>query len=122
MAIDRIGKGGAPPVAPKEAAAVERTSGAQKTFEVRTERTAPPVAVDAVQPAAPTPLQRLRAGEIDVDRYVELKVDQATAHLHGLPSHKLDAIRATLRAQVSGDPALVDLVRHATGRVPTPRE
>jgi hypothetical protein len=122
MAIDRIGKGGLPPVAPKETASIERATGAEKTFEVRADRTVPSSAVGAVQPTDPTPLERLRAGEIDVDRYVELKVELATAHLRGLPSHQLESIRATLRAQVAGDPALADLVRHATGRTPTPRE
>jgi hypothetical protein len=128
MAIDRIGKGGVPPVAPQGAGASERISpssgagGAEKTFEVRpsVERAGPTQPPQAV---GTTPLERLRAGEIDVDGYVDLKVEQATAHLRGLPSAQIEAIRGTLRQQAASDPALADLVQQAAaGRAPTPRE
>jgi hypothetical protein len=127
MAIDRIGKGGAaPPVAPNEGPVSvgrsersERPERPERTFEASLERAAAAPEVQRVSPVAPTPLERLRAGEIDVDRYVDLKVEQATSHLSGLRPHDLDAIRAALRVQVASDPVLADLVQQATGRAPT---
>jgi hypothetical protein len=117
MPIDRIGKSGAPPPVPaKESVSPVAPT---KPFEVGRAEVAPPA---PVAPTAPTPLERLKAGDIDVDQYVDLKVDQATAHLRGVPRAQMDAIRAMLREQVASDPALVDLVRAATGRAPTPRE
>lgn len=112
MGIDRIGKGGpsAPPPPPKEVggkeftvskpAAAERAAGAQ-----------------AAQ-AAHVALDRLRSGEIDLQRYLDLKVDQATAHISSLPTAEVEAIRKQLRHRLASDPALADLVRAATGRTP----
>jgi uncharacterized protein (DUF2342 family) len=65
-------------------------------------------------------LERLRAGEVDVDGYLDLKVDEATAHLATLPPGELHALRSALRDRLATDPALVDLVRTATGGVPQP--
>jgi hypothetical protein len=128
MGIDRIGKGGgAPPSAPStppqgSVGPLDRAQRPEKAFEVRPERAAEASQAQAPQSVARSPLERLRAGEIDVDQYVDLKVDQATAHLRGLRATEIDAIRGALREQLAGDPALVDLVRQATGRTPTPRE
>jgi len=65
------------------------------------------------------PLESLRAGEIDLETYLDLKVAAATAHLRGLSAPQLEAIRATLRKELSSDPALVELVRVVTGRSPS---
>jgi hypothetical protein len=76
-------------------------------------------------PVAParTALERLRAGEIDASQYVDAKVEEATAHLQSLPAVELEAIRKALRERLTTDPALVDLVRGATGQViPPPRD
>jgi hypothetical protein len=127
MAIDRIGKG-APSAPPKPASGPERTSDAPKTFEVRPSHTAAPnttAPAAAVAPAAPAgagPLERLRGGEIDLDRYLDLKVDEATAHLRGLRTHEMEGLRSLLRAELASDPALLDLVQQATGQRPTPKE
>jgi hypothetical protein len=69
-----------------------------------------------------SPLDRLRAGEIDVNGYVDLKVDAATKNLHGLGRVELEQIRATLKHQMVHDPAIVDLVKQATGAVPSDEE
>ena len=134
MAIDRIGKGGgAPPAAPDasgvdkagEAGKAGKTGAVGKTFEVR--RADAVKQADAAQAAQAThaagsPLARLRAGEIDVHGYLDLKVDEATAGLHGVPRAQLDEIKKTLRDQLASDPGLADLVRTATGQTPKPPE
>jgi len=131
MAIDRIGKGGAPPPTPETSGpsgpgGTEKKGGVEKTFQASLERLERPEtkathAAHGVQ--ATTPLARLRAGEIDVNGYLDLKVDEATKGLpSGLASHELDAIKQTLRSQMATDPGLVDLVRTATGQVPSPPE
>jgi hypothetical protein len=66
---------------------------------------------------APTPLgllERLRAGEIDLDRYLDLKVEEATTHLRALQPHEIAAIRRALRSRLATDPTLVELVREVT--------
>ena len=129
MSIDRIGKGSVPPGAPGasevgSAGTSARPEEASRPFEVRTDKavatdkSASPAQVDAA--LATTPLDRLRAGQIDVPAYLDLKVRDATAHLHGVRPSELDAIRKMLRDQLATDPALADLVKQATGRVPPP--
>jgi hypothetical protein len=61
-------------------------------------------------------LQRFDAGELTVDEYLDLQVDQAVAHLEGkLPAEQLDFVRASLRTQLTEDPVLAELVRRTTG-------
>jgi hypothetical protein len=123
MGIDRIGKGGAPPVAPETSSpgAVEKKGAIEKTFSV--EKPDASTSADATSRAAPaeiasSPLARLRAGEIDVNGYVDLQVDEATRNLDGLSSSELDDIRKVLRDQLATDPGLIDLVRQTTGKTP----
>jgi hypothetical protein len=118
MGIDGIGKKG--PVGPPSGGEVggpARSTVAGRPFEVS--QGSP---VEAARPTdvTGTALARLRAGEIDVNGYVDLKVDEATAHLRALPRAQLERVRAELRERVAADPALVDLVRAATGSVPQP--
>jgi hypothetical protein len=121
MSIDRIGKGGgAPPVSPKEAEATQRPEGASRPFEVRAEKAGAAHPADAVDKSASTPLERLRAGEINVERYLDLKVEDATKHLTGIPPAQLESIRASLRHRLATDPALTALVKQATGFEPPP--
>lgn len=121
MGIEGIGKGGGPPaVAP--AAESSRTSAPEATraFEVpstpkpagapRTEGTAPAPSVDA--------LGSFRSGAVDLDGYLDRKVDEATAHLGGMPASDLALVRAALRERLATDPTLVDLVKSATGSLP----
>lgn len=121
MGIDGIGKG---PKAPDIASGVDKTTkpgAVDKPFSVDRARDAAPVEkADAA--SAVSPLARLRAGEIDVERYLDLKVDEATKPLEGMPAADLADIKSMLRDQLATDPGLVDLVRAATGKVPNPPE
>jgi hypothetical protein len=128
MGIDRIGKGGAPPpaAAPSEADKAGRTSGAPAAgpapaFDINA-TSAPQAASAAGRVGGASPLERLRAGELDLDGYLDAKVDQATAHLAGLPARDLATVRSILRSQIASDPALADLVAHATGQAPVPQD
>lgn len=126
MGIDGIGgKGAKGPGAPDVAGGVDkaRAPGAvDKTFSVdragRAGDAAPIEKTGSVD--ATSPLARLRAGEIDVERYLDLKVDEATKPLVGLPPQDLSDIKQMLRDQLATDPGLVDLVKAATGKVPNP--
>ena len=108
MGIDGINKGGGPAgISPTASGSIGGVAGADE------------FSVGDVQPTtgvtATAPLDRLKAGEIDVDSYLDMRVEQATAHLAGrVDPEQLGFIRSSLRAQLEQDPALVDLVRRAT--------
>jgi hypothetical protein len=121
MGIDGIGK--KPPVAPDVASGAGGVSGATKTgatFEVTPKDSAH--GAHAAQQAgaldASSPLARLRAGEIDVDGYLDLRVDEATKGLEGLPPTDLADLKSMLREKLVSDPGLRDLVQQATGHAP----
>jgi hypothetical protein len=120
MGIDGIGKGGKlPPTGGTEG--VGSTSKTGATFEV--EGAKPTDATSATQHVdATSPLARLKAGEIDVNGYVDLKVDEATKGLQGLPPTDLADLKSMLREKMVSDPGLADLVHQATGHVPSPPE
>ncbi|MGO8992316.1 MAG: hypothetical protein ACLQVI_03235 [Polyangiaceae bacterium] len=125
MGIDGIGKGG-PPAPPTPASGSERPERARggeasRPFEVDPSKTAA-AAVAPAAPAGTSPLERLRAGEIDLDGYLDLKVSEATAHLKGLRAHEMEGLRSLLREQLTGDPSMVDLVEQATGQRPISKE
>ena len=129
MGIDRIGKGSAPPPSAGTGASPSAPSGAERvrapepsrSFEVRNEKAAETTkASEVAATSGPSALERLRAGQIDMNGYLDLKVDQATAHLEGLGSHELAAVKSMLRDQIANDPSLTDLVKQATGSAPTP--
>ena len=126
MGIDRIGKGGAPPPAgpasSKGAGPSDRVRGPEpsRPFEIRPERAGEAAKAAEIGATGSSPLERLRTGQIDLNGYLDLKVDQATAHLHGLSPAELGAVKTMLRDQIAQDPSLTDLVKQATGRAPTP--
>ncbi len=134
MGIDGIGKGGTPPLTPdtQGAGGVANKGPAGETFSATLDKVRGAEQVDPTRQATsaeavraaegPSPLERLRAGEIDVNGYVDLKVEEATRGLEGLSRAELEDIRTMLREQIATDPALMDLVRTATGRVPSPPE
>ena len=121
MGIDQIGKKG-PPLQPpaEEIAHSGRTAEAVHPFELSTPRTFIAGSHVAELEPARTALQRLRAGELDANGYLNLKVDEATTHLLNLPAGQLQSIRNFLRDRMASDPTLVELVRMATGRDPEP--
>ncbi|HSQ63484.1 MAG TPA: hypothetical protein VLM85_09740 [Polyangiaceae bacterium] len=119
--VDRIGKGGPPlpPAGPTGPAGAKETG---KTFDVHKPEGVTGAqatrAGEVVATTGPTPLEQLKAGRIDLDGYLDLKVQEATAHLHGLSPVQLDGIRSMLRDRMATDPALADLVKQATGQAP----
>jgi hypothetical protein len=124
MAIDRIGKGAGIPTTPETA--TSGTAPNAGAFSVERPQTATPTAATALHQTEghgdTSPIERLRSGEVDVDGYVDLEVDRATASLQGLPPSALEDIKSILRDQMKTDPQLSDLVRAATGKMPTPPE
>lgn len=129
MGIDRIGKGAPPPIPDAGGAGgaggIEKKGSAERTFQV--ERTGSKQAEGAssatgVEGAKAEPLARLRAGEIDLDGYMDLKVDEATKGLDGLSANQMAEIKRVLKDQMASDPGLSDLVRTATGQFPKPPE
>lgn len=117
MAIDRIGKGAPNTPEISGPGSLDRR-GPAESFTV--DRGDASKSIDKTRGAdAASPLARLRAGEISVDGYVDLKVDEATKGLEGLSSAELQDIKKVLRDQIATDPALVDLVRAATGSAAT---
>jgi len=119
MGIDGIGSKGPPAVPPPQVGAQGpvRAPEAGRTFEVP--RSAPP-AETAPTEAPRGALERLRAGELDANGYVDAKVQEATAHLGVLPPARLEEIRAAMRDRMTSDPALAELLRTAAGHVPVP--
>lgn len=117
MGIDRIGRaGGGAGVAPPTSVPLDKTSATGESFHVERPQ-------GAEKPAELSPLERLKAGEIELPQYLDLRVEQATAHLEGrLEPEKLDFLRHSLRIQIESDPALIELVQSATGQVPKPSD
>jgi hypothetical protein len=118
MGIDGIGKGGAPPPTrgidrPASPSATE--IGSSTEFKVGK--------AAATEAPSSVSLDQVRSGAISVSQYLDLKVNESTAHLeHRLDAEQLSFVRQSLREQLSADPALVDLVKAATGQLPPPNE
>ena len=119
MGIDGIGKGGAPPP----------TSGIDRAPSPSTAEVDSPSAEFKVGKTTPSEapagasLDQVRSGAISVSQYLDLKVNEATSHLaNRLGAEQFAFIRQSLREQLSSDPALVDLVKAATGQLPPPNE
>jgi hypothetical protein len=72
--------------------------------------------VEGVAPVASSALlARVQAGEITREEYVAARVQQATAHLKGLPPAEIEAIQHELKELCETDPLLQELVGRATG-------
>jgi hypothetical protein len=117
MGIDQIGKGtGGIPIGGVQPSAAGDVGSKPSTDFVVAGST-------PVDPATESSLDRLRAGKISVSEYLDIQVNQATAHLDGrLGAEQLSFVRDSLREQLSTDPVLVDLVKSATGALPPARE
>lgn len=88
------------------------TSGSDANFKGDLESAAGVSPAPAVSSSA---LQRLDAGHISVEEYLDLQVNEAVAHLAGkLPPNQLEFVRESLREQLTEDPVLVELVRRTT--------
>ncbi len=123
MGIDRVGKG----VPPVEVPGLEGASAPAVPAQPFT--VAGAAAAAAVSsPGAPGALDRLRAGELSLDGYIESRVDEATAHLvgslppGGVAPGALESLRSALRDRITSDPMFVELVQTATGQTPEPRD
>ncbi len=120
MGIDQIGKKGPPLQPPAAEIGSGRVAETGRPFEVSASGPSPSAPYVAAPEPSRTALERLRAGEVDASGYLDLKVNEATAHLTKLPARELQAIRDALRDRMASDPTLVELVGMATGRTPEP--
>lgn len=70
--------------------------------------------------AAPSALlERLTRGELDINGYLDARVDEAIAPLAAkLPPDRIAWLRGMLREQLVADPVLSERVRQATTREP----
>ncbi len=110
MSIDGIGKpsGVTPGVAVPEAAP------AKGAFAVG----APDATAASEAAGGSEAFRALERGEIDVDQYLNARVEGAVAPLLSkLSPEQLDFVRGELRAALQTDPVLVELVRKTTGAV-----
>jgi hypothetical protein len=119
--VDGIGKGGPkiPPTTGTTGTTTPKVAETGRTFEVQKAPSATAIE-HAHGVAGPSAIEQLRSGQIDANGYLDLKVNEATAHLQGLTPVQMDAIRSMLRDQISSDPALADLFKQATGHAPSP--
>jgi hypothetical protein len=112
MSIDRIGKGGGATPTDGVGKPAASSEVAKPGAEFKVQKSDP---IEAARPA----LDRLRAGEISLPQYLDIKVSEATAHLdQRLSVEQLDFIRKSLREQLTSDPYLAELVRASTGSLP----
>jgi hypothetical protein len=109
MAIDGIGKGGEPP---------KVDSGIPSVGEVESERFE--LSTDGVEgPQSAGLLEQVHKGEVGLDAYLDVRVNDAVGHLQGrLSPEQLEFVKEELRAQLQTDPVLIELVRRATGQSP----
>jgi hypothetical protein len=107
MGIDGIGQGGG---APKVNPGIGSVAGAgSERFELSTE--------SVERSEGPELLERVQRGEVPLDAYLDVRVDDAVSHLQGkLSPEQLDFVKDELREQLRNDPVLIELVRRATGQ------
>ena len=119
MGIDGIGKGGAPP----PATGIDRSS-SPSAGEIGSSSAEFKVGkATATEAVAPASLDQVRSGAVTINQYLDRKVNEATSHLTGrLNAEQLSFVRNSLREQLSSDPALIDLVKAATGHLPPRNE
>lgn len=106
MGIDGIGKSG------KTAEIAAHTTTATTTATLPTFEVGKKTGVEST--TSQSPLDQLRAGKIDLNQYLDLKVEQAVSGLDKLAPERLDFIRSSLRSQLQNDPGLSELVSAVT--------
>jgi hypothetical protein len=117
MAVDGVGK---PPIAglPNEAVGVEAPEFAKRAEFVTSSASKSQASSEAAA-VEPTLIQQLQAGQLSPERYLDIRSEQAVAHLVGhMPAQQIELIRTTIRDQLNIDPLLVRLVREATASGP----
>lgn len=110
MSIDGLGRPPAPPASGvSPLAGPAEASASSEPF--RAERPAGAAAAEAAGPLA-----RLESGELSLDQYLDMRVDEAVAPFGDrLSASQLEFMKTSLRAELEADPVLVELVRRATG-------
>jgi hypothetical protein len=107
MGIDGIGQGGGAPKVDAGTASVGGVGG--ERFELSTEGVERSEGVEL--------LEQVQRGDVPLDAYLDVRVDDAVAHLQGkLSPEQLEFVKEELREQLRTDPVLLELVRGATGR------
>jgi hypothetical protein len=115
MSIDRIGKGPGGVQGPQVGGQAGPVGG-KRAFEVGSTG-------GAESASALGPAERVRTGELSLDGYLDLRVEEATRHLEGkLGASDLNEIRSALKGQLRDDPALREMVKAATGSAPAQHE
>lgn len=117
MGIDGVGRGGD---APRVGAPGVSTVGGPDNvrFELSTESTEGAERADGAEL-----LERVQRGEVHLDAYLDVRVNDAVGHLQGkLSPEQLEFVKEELREQLRSDPVLIDLVRGATGQSPEPHD
>ena len=111
MGIDGIGKGG-------DAPKVDPSVGASSVTGVEGERFE--LSAEGVEPSQGAALlEQVQRGEVGLDAYLDVRVNDAVGHLEGrLSAEQLEFVKEELRAQLQSDPVLIELVRRATGQSP----
>jgi hypothetical protein len=112
MGIDRIGRaGGGAGITPPVTTPAEPSAAVSESFAAVAKRVGGPEAASLID--------QLKTGQIDMNRFLDLRVEQSTSHLQGMVDpERLDFIRKSLRIQIESDPALIELVKAATGSSP----
>jgi hypothetical protein len=111
MGIDGIGKppGIGGPSGPAGAERAGQVAPGRETFKVDK-------AGGVEKAAGSDALSRLERGEIDVNQYLDARVEQAVEHLRGkLSTEQIEFVQSSLRDQLKTDPVLIELVRRSTG-------
>ncbi|HVU01016.1 MAG TPA: hypothetical protein VHE30_04660 [Polyangiaceae bacterium] len=114
MSVDGVGGGGRRPIGPSGVGGV--APGAPSAASGPAAGTA---AASATGVQGSPALERLSRGEIGIGEYLDGRVSEAVKHLEGrVSAEQLDFVKQSLRAELSTDPVLSELVRRTTGSVP----
>jgi hypothetical protein len=109
MGIDPVGKSSGAGIAPASVSSADAPVNVDAPEEFSTD------VQEASEVKRTSLVDQLRGGEIDLETYLNMRVDQATAHLAGyLDEERLANVQSTLRTQIEEDPALIELVKKAT--------
>lgn len=110
MGIDGIG--GKPPIGPSVGQPAPAISGGDGfSIERGVSGTQAPADVSATDA-----LERLHAGEMSLDEYMDTRVEKAVAHVSKLLTpEQLEQLKAQLKEQLENDPTAGLLLQRATG-------